>query len=233
MSPLKCFLFFKFLNYSWRTIFHQFLLYSKVTELYIHMQSFCHSIFHHVPSQVTGYSSRAYTTGPHCLSTPKPKSTCWKLMTKVMGLGGGTSGSWLARLFGLSQSKSFHSLSQWLFLRWKRDAVWPMTLIRKTAGWKKSSRKGFLAQMREMLPVILCTMLGLHTMAGVLAATLCPAADGTASGTTPPLGFLVWQGICLLFKLILLSLVTCCWRHSIHFIITFTSYWWKPCNPDR
>ena len=41
----------------------QFLLYSIVTQRYL-----SHTIFHHVLSQETGYSSLCYTVGPHCLS---------------------------------------------------------------------------------------------------------------------------------------------------------------------
>ena len=54
--------------------------------------------------------------------------------------------------------------------------------------------------------------LGLHMMAGVLAATLCPAADSVTSRTTLSLGVevLVWQSISLLFRLILLSLIIRC-----------------------
>ena len=51
-------------------MFCPFLLNSKVTQLYICIHSFSHNIFHHVPSQVTGYISLCYTAGPHCLSTP-------------------------------------------------------------------------------------------------------------------------------------------------------------------
>ena len=48
-----------------------FLLYSKVTQyVYIHTYSFSHIILHHVPLQVTRYSSLCYTPGSHCLSTP-------------------------------------------------------------------------------------------------------------------------------------------------------------------
>ena len=42
-------------------MFCQFLVYSKVTHLYIH--SFSHIFLHHVPSQVAGYSSLCYTAG--------------------------------------------------------------------------------------------------------------------------------------------------------------------------
>ena len=49
-------------------MFHQFLLYSKVTQLYIH--SFSNIILHHVLLQVIEYSSLCYAAGPHCLSTP-------------------------------------------------------------------------------------------------------------------------------------------------------------------
>ena len=46
--------------YNWFTVFCQFLLYSKVTQSYIYTRSFSHIIFHHVPSQVIGYSSLFY-----------------------------------------------------------------------------------------------------------------------------------------------------------------------------
>ena len=62
--------FFQFFYYSWFTILCQFLLYSKVTQLYIYIHSFSCIIFHHVTSEVVGYSSLRYTTGLHCLSTP-------------------------------------------------------------------------------------------------------------------------------------------------------------------
>ena len=43
------------LNHSWFPVLCQFLLYSKVTQLYIYMHSFSHTIFHHVLSQVIGF----------------------------------------------------------------------------------------------------------------------------------------------------------------------------------
>ena len=47
----------------------QFLLYSVVTQSYIYICSFSHTIFHHVQSQETGYSSLSCTVvRPHCLS---------------------------------------------------------------------------------------------------------------------------------------------------------------------
>ena len=49
--------FFSFFNYSWFTMFCQFLLCSKVTQLYIYIHYFSHIINHRVPSQVIGYSS--------------------------------------------------------------------------------------------------------------------------------------------------------------------------------
>jgi len=44
----------------------QFLLYSKVTQSYIH--SFSHAIFYHVLPPELGYGSLCYTVEPHCLS---------------------------------------------------------------------------------------------------------------------------------------------------------------------
>ena len=38
--------------------------------IYTHTHSFLHIILHHVPSQVTRYSSLCYTAGSHCFSTP-------------------------------------------------------------------------------------------------------------------------------------------------------------------
>ena len=55
--------------YSWFTTFRQFLLYSKVTQAYIYILSFSHLFLHHIPSQVTRYSSLRYTAGSHCLSS--------------------------------------------------------------------------------------------------------------------------------------------------------------------
>ena len=52
----------------------QFLLYSKVTQSYIYIHSFCHTVFHYVLSQEIGYSSLCYTVGPHCLSISKCNS---------------------------------------------------------------------------------------------------------------------------------------------------------------
>ena len=46
-----------------------YLLYSKVTQSYIHLYTFfSHIILHHAPSQVIRYSSQSYTAGSHCLS---------------------------------------------------------------------------------------------------------------------------------------------------------------------
>ena len=42
-------------------MFCQFLLYSKVTQLYMYIHSFFHIILHHVPTQVIRYSSQCYT----------------------------------------------------------------------------------------------------------------------------------------------------------------------------
>ena len=55
-----------FFNYSWFTMLCQFL-YSMVTESYICIYSFSHTIFQCLLSQETGYSSLCCTLGPHCL----------------------------------------------------------------------------------------------------------------------------------------------------------------------
>ena len=47
---------------------YHFLLYSKVTQLYIYIQSLSYIIFHHGLSRETGYGPLCYTAGPHCLS---------------------------------------------------------------------------------------------------------------------------------------------------------------------
>ena len=47
--------FFFLLKYSWFTMLCQFLLYSQVTQLYIHIRSLAYIIFHHVLSWETGY----------------------------------------------------------------------------------------------------------------------------------------------------------------------------------
>ena len=52
-------------NYSWFTMFCQFLLHSKVTQIYICIYSFSHIILPHVPSQVIRYSSLCHTAGAH------------------------------------------------------------------------------------------------------------------------------------------------------------------------
>ena len=44
------------------------LLFSTMTQSYIHIYSFSHTVFHHVLSQETGHSSLCCTVGPHCLS---------------------------------------------------------------------------------------------------------------------------------------------------------------------
>ena len=59
-----------FFNYSWFTVFCQFLLYSSVTQLYICIPFVSHIILDPVPSQVIGYSSLCYTAGSHCPSIP-------------------------------------------------------------------------------------------------------------------------------------------------------------------
>ena len=52
-------------------LFFPFVLYSEVTQSYIHTYIFFFSHYlRHVPSQVTGWSSLASTAGAHCLSTP-------------------------------------------------------------------------------------------------------------------------------------------------------------------
>ena len=40
------------------------------THIYIYIHSFSYIIFHHVPSQATGYTSLCYTARSYCLSTP-------------------------------------------------------------------------------------------------------------------------------------------------------------------
>ena len=44
-------------------MFYQFLLYSKVTQLYINMHSFSHIIVYHVLAQVIGHSALGYRAG--------------------------------------------------------------------------------------------------------------------------------------------------------------------------
>ena len=50
-------------------MFCQFLLYSKMTDIYmcVCICSFSHIIFYHVLIQVIGHSFLCYTAGPHCL----------------------------------------------------------------------------------------------------------------------------------------------------------------------
>ena len=60
--------FFSFLNFSWFTMLYQFLLYSIVTQSYIHTHSFSHIIFYHVLSQEIGYNFLCCTVWPHCLT---------------------------------------------------------------------------------------------------------------------------------------------------------------------
>ena len=58
--------FLLFLKYSGFTTLCQFLLKSKGTHPVLHIYSFSHIIFHHVPPQEIGYSSLCCTVGPHC-----------------------------------------------------------------------------------------------------------------------------------------------------------------------
>ena len=77
---------FKFLKYSWFTVFCQFLLNNKLTQsyiyifffsyfllscsviyIYIYTCSFSHTFFCRVLSQEIGYSSLCYTAGSRCL----------------------------------------------------------------------------------------------------------------------------------------------------------------------
>ena len=64
-STLKNF----FIKCSCFTVFCQFLLYSKVTQPHKYIHSFSHIILHHVPSQVTRYSSLCCIAGSQ---TPSP-----------------------------------------------------------------------------------------------------------------------------------------------------------------
>ena len=58
-----------FLKYSWFTLLCQFLLYSIVTQSYICIHTFSHTILHHVLFQDIGHSSLCCTVGPHCFSS--------------------------------------------------------------------------------------------------------------------------------------------------------------------
>ena len=53
---------------SWFTMLCRFLLYSRVTQSYIYLHSFSHTIFHHVLPQEIGCRSLCYPVGPHGLS---------------------------------------------------------------------------------------------------------------------------------------------------------------------
>ena len=55
-----------FFCYSYFIVFCQFLLYSKMTQLYTHTHSFSHIILYHIPTQVIGYSPLCYTA-PHSI----------------------------------------------------------------------------------------------------------------------------------------------------------------------
>ena len=59
---------FILLKHSWFTVWCQFLLYGKVTQFCIYIYTFfSYTLFHHVLSQETGYSSLCCTGWPHCL----------------------------------------------------------------------------------------------------------------------------------------------------------------------
>ena len=72
------------LKYSWFTMSCPFLLYSSVTQSYIHTHSFSYVIFHHVLSQVIGYSFLCCTAGLHCL----PFFFFWLLRATFVTYGG-------------------------------------------------------------------------------------------------------------------------------------------------
>ena len=59
-----------FFYYSWFTCSFNFCCTSKWPSHTYVRTSFSDIIVHHVPSQVTRYSSLCYTAGSHCLSTP-------------------------------------------------------------------------------------------------------------------------------------------------------------------
>ena len=68
---------------SWFTMSCQFLLYSKVIQLHTHthiyIHYFFHTIFHHVPSQVIGYSSSA-AMQQDCIAYPlQTQCKQWRL----------------------------------------------------------------------------------------------------------------------------------------------------------
>ena len=70
LFPILCFVItclLKYLYYSWFTMFCQFLPYSKVTQLYIHIHSFFQIIFHCIPLQVIRYNSLGCTAKFHYL----------------------------------------------------------------------------------------------------------------------------------------------------------------------
>ena len=48
----------------------------------VHIHSFSHNIFHHVPSQVIGYSSLCYKAEFQCLSTPN--AVVWTVNPKLL-----------------------------------------------------------------------------------------------------------------------------------------------------
>ena len=49
----------------------------SISAVQSHIHSFSHIILHHVPPQVTRYSSPCYTAESHCLSTPKLSMKEW------------------------------------------------------------------------------------------------------------------------------------------------------------
>ena len=67
---------FYFFHYSGFTVFCELSTVQQSdpahthTHTHIFFFSHFHTILHHVPSQVTRYSSLCYTAGSHCLSTP-------------------------------------------------------------------------------------------------------------------------------------------------------------------
>lgn len=81
---------------------------------------------------------------------------------------------------GLNQSKSFHFLSQWLFMRGDMRYSLTNDIQKEVCCEEGLQEKLTCPQGTPEEKQALCfplDRLGLHMMAGVLAATSCPAAD--------------------------------------------------------
>ena len=110
-----------FFGYSWFTVFCQFLLYRKVTQIYIYIHSSTHVILHHVPSQVTSAVQQdlmAYPLQMHSLHLLTPTHILyWKHFSHYLTVD--LYRTWSHRWTPLSFFCSLHlaSVLNWAFAK--------------------------------------------------------------------------------------------------------------------